>query len=134
RIVNGLDTHDFPTVGGFLYSLGGPITQDNATLWCSGTLIGCETFLVAGHCVDDQVASHYLVYLQHAGLVSVTSIARHPSYKNSTFPLFDVAVVKLGTLVTGIEPSAINQTDPLPFVPAAGTIVGFGQTQGRAND
>jgi hypothetical protein len=134
RIVNGIDTHDFPTAGGLLYSLGGPITQDNAILWCSGTLIGCETFLVAGHCVDDQTAGHYVVYLQNAGLVSVTSITRHPSYHDATFPLFDVAVIKLGALVTGIDPSPINQTDPLPFVPAAGTIVGFGQTEGSAND
>ena len=135
RIVNGVNTHDYPTTGGLLYSFGGPITDDNGTLQCSGTLIGCQTFLVAAHCVvDDPNPGHYRVYLQHAGLVSASSITRHPSYLDNTFPLFDAAVVKLGAPVTGIVPTAINQTDPLPFIPAAGTIVGFGQTQGSGND
>ena len=94
RIVNGLDTHGYPTAGALLY---GGATCDNAGTWCSGTLIGCETFLVAAHCVVDLDPSHYLVYLQHAGLVPVASITRHPSYLDADFPLFDVAVIKLGT-------------------------------------
>jgi hypothetical protein len=136
RIVNGIDTHGFPSAGALLYSYGGPITSDNAASRCSGTLIGCETFLVAAHCVvDDPIAAHYLVYLQHAGLLPVASITRHPSYDDDEFPLFDVAVLKLGTWVTGIAPSPINQTDPAPFIDGAtGIIVGFGQTAGLAND
>jgi hypothetical protein len=134
RIVHGLDTHAFPTAGALLYSQGGAITPDNAGSWCSGTLIGCESFLVAAHCVDDPDPSHYLVYLQHAGLLPVASITRHPSYLDATFPRFDAAVIKLGSWVTGVTPTPINLIDPLPFVPADGTIVGFGQTHGGAND
>jgi Trypsin/Bacterial pre-peptidase C-terminal domain len=135
RIVNGLATHDYPTTGALLYSQGGAITPDNATSWCSGTLIGCSTFLVAAHCViDDTLADHYLVYLQHAGLSAVASITPHPSYRSATFPKYDVAVLKLGAWVTGIAPTAINQTDPAPFIPAQATIVGFGESTGNAND
>jgi hypothetical protein len=136
RIVNGIDTHGFPSAGALLYSGGVPITPDNAGSACSGTLIGCESFLVAAHCVDDDlVANHYLVYLQHAGLLPVVSITVHPSYDEDDFPLFDVAVLKLGTWVTGIAPSPINQTDPAPFIDGAtGIIVGFGKTEGLATD
>ena len=134
RIVNGLTTHGYPTTGALLFSQGGQITADNAGSWCSGTLIGCQTFLVAAHCVDDLNANHYWVYLQHAGVVAVSAVHRNPAYTDSGFPIADVAVLELGTWVTGINPSPINQTNPQPFIPASGTIVGFGQTKGFAND
>jgi hypothetical protein len=130
RIVNGLTTHGYPTAGALLYGAD----LDSSGTWCSGTLIGCHTFLVAAHCVLDLDPSHYRVYLQHAGVVPVASIARHPSYLDADFPLFDVAVIRLGDWVTGITATPINQSDPAPFIPHAGTIVGFGQTQGLGND
>jgi hypothetical protein len=134
-VENGIYIHGYPSVGGLLYSGNTAINSDNAILWCSGTLIGCNTFLVAGHCVDDAVAGHYLVYLQHVGLLPVASITRHPSYLDSSFPLFDVAVLKLATWATGVAPSLVNQTDPAPFVDGAdGIIVGFGETEGFMND
>ncbi|MEO8603265.1 MAG: trypsin-like serine protease [bacterium] len=134
RIVNGLTTHGHSTTGGLLLSHGGPITADNAELWCSGTLIGCQTFLVAAHCVDDPNPGHYWVYLQHAGVFTVGAVNRHPSFTESGFPISDVAVLHLDEWVTGIAPSPINQTDPLPFISTTGTIVGFGQSAGFAND
>jgi hypothetical protein len=135
RIVNGLRTHAYPTTGALLYGDGGPITGDNAYIRCSGTLIGCRTFLVAAHCVDDDLQpGHYWVYLQHAGIAAIRSIEVHPDSSPLTFPIADVAVVHLADWVTGIAPTAINTTDPVPFIPAAGTIVGFGQTQGNGND
>lgn len=130
RIVNGLTTHGYPTTGALLYGAD----LDSSGTWCSGTLIGCETFLVAAHCALDPTPSHYRVYLQHAGLVPVVSVTRHPNYLNANFPLFDVAVIKLATWVTGITATSINQADPAPFIPRNGTIVGFGQTQGSGND
>jgi len=133
RIVNGVATHAYPSTGALLYG-GGAITPDNASSWCSGTLIGCDTFLVAAHCVDDPDPAHYQVFLQHAGLVGVSAIRRHPNYRDADFPRYDVAVLRLATWVTGITPTAINQIDPLPFVPADGIIVGFGQTSGGAGD
>ncbi|MDX2170658.1 MAG: trypsin-like serine protease [Deltaproteobacteria bacterium] len=134
RIVNGLATRAWPNTGALLYSGGGPINASNAATQCSGTLIGCETFLVAAHCVGDPYPGHYWVYLQHAGLIDVTAVTRHPDFTDASFPLSDVAVLKLGHWVTGVAPALLNQTDPTPFIPAAGTIVGFGQSSGNAND
>jgi cysteine-rich repeat protein len=133
RIVNGLTTHAYPAVGVVLRgdltapSEHLPINADTANLWCTGTLIGCRTFLTGGHCVDDLFPDEAWVYLQHAGLFTVTSFVRHRDF---AAPVADVAVLKLGAQVSGIEPAAINLTDPLPFIPAAGTIVGFGRTGG----
>ena len=135
RIVNGVTTHAHPTTGALLYSGGVAITEDNAATRCSGTLIGCRTFLVAAHCVDDDLhPDHYWVYLQHAGIAAVSGVTVHPDSSGATFPVSDVAVLHLTDWVTGIAPTAINLVDPAPFIPAAGTIVGFGQTQGNAND
>ena len=81
RIVNGLTTHGFPTTGALMYpSGGGAINENNAGSWCTGTLIGCQTFLTAAHCVeDDSHPSRYWVFLQHGGIRSVASIHSHPS-------------------------------------------------------
>lgn len=144
RIVNGVITHDFPAVGALLrgdfpdWSQHVLITPDNAAMFCSGTLIGCRTFLTAGHCTKtffppgELEADEAWVYLPHAGHFTVASIARHPDYAlaGPGVPINDVAVLKLGQRVNGIAPMMINLTDPNPFVPAAGTIVGFGNTGG----
>ena len=127
RIVNGNLTTDFPSAGALLT----PSNPSTASITCSGTLIGCQTFLTAGHCVaDDLNAAHYTVFLQNAGFFSVASIALHPDFN---FPVGDVAVLKLGTAVNGIRPSALNTT-AAPTVSLAGTIVGFGRTGGVRQD
>ncbi len=137
RIVNGLDSTDFPTTGALLYGSGGvPITADNAFINCSGTLIGCQTFLTAAHCVSsDPDPSHYWVYLQNAGIVPVSSVTFNPNY-NPALSGNDVAIVKLATIVTGIEPTAINSTHDLNALGVGlnGTIVGFGLTAVTARD
>ncbi len=131
RIVNGITTHDYPTTGALLYNPGTGVVG-----FCSGTLIGCDTFITAAHCVEgDLNASNYSVFLQHAGNVSVTSVTQHPTYVDANFSIADVAVLKLGSQVTGIDPTEINQTDPSPYVPGApGTIAGFGVTLGSGKD
>src|SRR5205823_798258 len=48
NIVNGRLTSGFPAAGALL--LGDEAT---AVTWCSGVLIGCDTFLTAAHCVCD---------------------------------------------------------------------------------
>ncbi len=134
RIVNGVITHEFPTTGALLYAGANPINENNAGSWCSGTLIGCQTFLTAAHCVeDDLTASHYWVYLQHAGFFEVSSVTAHPSYTSPGFPEFDVAVVKLVDPVTGIDPTPINTSNSPPFG-SLGSIAGFGQTSGTGNN
>ncbi len=129
RIVNGDLTSAWPTTGALLHNPSGPISQLSATSWCSGTLIGCSTFLTAAHCVEDStVANRYLVFLQHAGFFAVSSIVIHPSYTTNNWPKFDVAVIHLASAVDGIRPTPINTTNPTSFIPEAGTIVGFGRS------
>ena len=90
RIVNGNVTGDFPSTGALL----SPSNPNAASILCSGTMIGCQTFLTAGHCVaDDLDPTHYTVFLQNAGFFSVKSIALHPDFN---FPVGDVAVLSLG--------------------------------------
>jgi len=132
RIVNGLDTQGFPTTGALLYSGGAAISESNAGVQCSGTLIGCETFLTAAHCVvEDVLPSHYWVYLHNGGIHQVSSITYHPGYDGNLSGR-DVAIVKLTDPVTGIDPTTINTTHDLDALGTGldGTIVGFGRTGG----
>jgi hypothetical protein len=138
RIVNGRLTSDFPTTGQLLYGYDtlppGPIDDDNQISWCSGTLIGCETFLTASHCVaDDPDADHYRVFLQHAGVFDVVSVTKHPLYTDGGFPEFDVAVLKLAWPVTSIDPTEINSSISPP-VGTIATIAGFGRSGGNEED
>lgn len=137
RIVNGLRTSDFPTTGALLFGN----SPTSATSWCSGTMIGCDTFLTAAHCVCDFTGpqcqnqnapdpGNYFVFLQHSGTHSVESITVHPGFN---FPVADVAIVKLSTPVNGISPTPINTTqDPAQGTP--GTIAGFGRSGGNNFD
>jgi trypsin/pre-peptidase len=123
RIVNGLYTSQYPTTGVLLDSNN----PNTASMICSGTLIGCQTFLTAGHCVAASLnPADYLVFLQHAGFFSVASVALNPNFN---FPVGDVAVLKLVTPVNGIAPTPIDTTSAPPFG-ASGTIVGFGRSGG----
>jgi hypothetical protein len=123
RIVNGTVTSQYPTTGVLLDSGN----FNFASMICSGTLIGCSTFLTAGHCVaGDLNPASYSVFLQHAGFFNVASIALHPDFN---FPVGDVAVLKLSTPVTGIAPTPINATSTPPGGTPA-TIVGFGRSGG----
>ncbi len=127
RIVNGLTSHDFPTTGALLLG-GNPAT---ASTNCTGTLIGCETFLTAAHCVEDDLnPSAYTVFFQHAGFFSVTSVEVHPSY---SFPVADVAVLKLGSMIDGISPTPIDTVGGHANG-TSGTIAGYGRTGGGAFD
>ncbi len=134
RIVNGLNTQDFPTTGALLHSGGGVISANNAGIQCTGTLIGCETFLTAAHCVaDDTAANHYQVYLQNGGIFDVASVTFHPSYTG--FSGRDVAIVKLSDPVTGIDPTTLNTTHDLDALGTGlnGVVAGFGRTGGGSD-
>lgn len=137
RIVNGTLSFQDPSVGALLR---GP-DPDRAVAWCSGTLIGCNTFLTAAHCVCDfdgaacqagspaPDPSEWFVFLQHAGFFAVESIAVHPSYD---FPSEDVAVVRLAAAASGVAPSPLAAQDPP--LGSDGTIVGFGRSGGGEDD
>ena len=133
RIVNGTYTSLYPSTGALL--LGSD--PSSAGTWCTGTLIGCGTFLTAAHCVCDRSGpqcqsldpASRLVFLQHAGFSQIASIAVPLDY---AYPLSDVAVVKLAAPVTGVRPSPVDQTAPVPGT--MGTIVGFGSAGGASHD
>src|SRR3989442_10345564 len=135
-IVNGRPTSGFPAAGALLVG-DDPTT---AVTWCSGVMIGCQTFLTAAHCVCDTNGAGCqgarapnplgrLVYLQHAGFFRASSIRVHPDYQ---FPQADLAIIRLATPVTGVAPAVLAQTAPPPGT--SGTIVGFGRSGGGAND
>ena len=49
RIVNGLPSRSHPAVGAILYGK----TPATARTQCTGTLVGCDKFLTAAHCIRD---------------------------------------------------------------------------------
>lgn len=123
EIVNGVMTAQYPTTGALLDGSN----FSTASMICSGTLIGCQTFLTAGHCVAGNLnPSSYSVFLQHAGFFGVASVTLHPDFN---FPVGDVAVIKLSTPVNGIAPTPID-TEAAPAAGSAGVIVGFGRSGG----
>jgi hypothetical protein len=139
RIVNGVVTSNYPTVGWVaqLDDLG------NRIAGCSGTLIGCQTFLTAAHCLcpnGDQAScllpgplspSNLSVFLQSGGFFSVASTAISPDFLDTGL-LGDIAVVKLLDPVTGIPPTRINATAE-PLRGSSGMIVGYGGVGGSPN-
>lgn len=136
RIVNGITVQDRPTTGALLYAYGSNYFQ----AVCSGTLIGCQTFLTAAHCVctgstwascGTPVPGKYSVYLQDVGIVDVAAIDVDPTFSFEHHG--DVAVLTLASPVTGVSPTPINTSLRPPF----GTTVdlaGYGLTQGGADD
>lgn len=128
RIVNGFPSISHPAVGALLKG-GDP---RSASAWCTGTLVGCDKFLTAAHCIaKDPAPSSYLVFFQELGFFRVKSIRwEKGKYK---FPYFDLAMLTLDTPVEGIAPMPIN-TSVSPLNGSSATIVGFGRTGGTRYD
>jgi V8-like Glu-specific endopeptidase len=128
-IVNGTLVETYPTTG--MLALGA--TPDESHLQCSGTLIGCSTFITAAHCVcggngsDCQgrtPATPSWVFLQNAGFVAVSSIAVHPGYDRAILA-HDLAVIQLAEPVSGIRPTPLA-TERMA-VGRGLTLVGYGR-------
>ena len=113
-------------------------TQTHLTGLCSGTLVGCRTFVTAAHCVcsdaDDFLActqtglsprERLRVFFQQAGFAQVTSVTISPDF--SFGQAGDIAVLQLSEPVEGVAPSPINSLNK-PTAGTGGTIVGFGRT------
>ncbi|TMA54850.1 MAG: trypsin-like serine protease [Deltaproteobacteria bacterium] len=136
RIVNGVPTQQRPTTGVLLLR--------NASFSaffgiCSGTLIGCQHFVTAGHCVCNggdfatcgtPNPADFAVYLQHVGLLAVSAIDVNPAYDGTSS---DVSVLTLAAPITGVHPTKLNTTGN-PTVGMAGSIAGYGVTDGPSND
>ena len=127
RIVNGLSTQGYPAVGALLNGAD-PRT---ATFQCTGTLVGCDKFLTAAHCIEGQPEGPYQVFLQDAGFVAVKEVLWRKDEYN--FPYFDLAMLTLERPVEGIAPMPIN-TSVKPLNKSPATIVGFGRTGGARYD
>ncbi|MGH8222113.1 MAG: trypsin-like serine protease [Woeseiaceae bacterium] len=126
KIVNGVTTGAYPSAGALLR---GALAASAGT-WCSGTLIGPQTFLTAAHCVDDDPdEGMYHVYLQHGGIFALNEVTVHPDYD---FPHADLAVLRLAAAVEGIAPTPLNGLQVPPG--HRGDIVGYGRAGGLAQD
>lgn len=128
RIVNGLPSHSHPAVGALLKGKD----ARTATTWCTGTLVGCDKFLTAAHCIADAPsADSYLVFFQELGFFRVKAVRwEEDKYK---IPYFDLAMLTLDKPVEGIAPMPVNMSVK-PLNNVAATIVGFGRTGGRRFD
>jgi hypothetical protein len=125
RIVNGIPTISYFAVGALLKGHD----RRTAKMLCTGTLVGCDRYLTAAHCIENNPAPDaYLVFFPQAGFFEVKEIQwRHKGY-------LDLAILALATPVDGILPMTINDNDtPIPSG-FPGTIVGFGRTGGSRVD
>lgn len=127
RVVNGVATIAFPGVGALLKGKD----PASATFSCTGTLIGCRTFLTANHCFkNSRSAADYHVYFQNVGLLAVEAIsAQHRDYR---FPQADLAVLHLARSIRRLPTAALNLV--AISAGAEGTVVGFGRTGGLSED
>lgn len=136
KIVNGLHTHAYPAVGNL-------VEAPNDQEVCTGTLIGCQTFLTAAHCVclgtgtqcnnGNQVTApeDLAIFFQHGLVAGVESVHVHPDFEHE--PGADIAVLRLSTPVNGIAPERYNNVES-PAFGTAGTVVGFGVTADDNDD
>lgn len=127
-IVNGTSTFAFGAVGALLVGSD----PGDAAIECSGTMIGCETFLTARHCVEDDPGNdNYHVYLQAEGIIGVSSILPpHPEYSQ---PFADLQLMTLSQPITAVSPADINTAASI-LADTSGTIIGFGHTGLLKND
>lgn len=136
-IVNGTTTTAYPSAGALLMYTDA--THSALAGLCSGTLIGCRTFLTAAHCLCSDLSDSFAtcqrdgivdpatlrVFFQHAGFFDVVAADIDPDYVFAERG--DVALLTLADAVTGIAPSALNLSAE-PGLGSRGTIVGFGTT------
>lgn len=129
RIVNGIPTGSYSAVGALLKGAD----RRTARAWCSGTLVGCDKYLTAAHCIaDNPLPRAYVVFFQNFGFFEVKEIQwQKDDYK---FPYFDLAMLKLARPLEGASPMPINYRDLAPPSGFPGTIVGFGRTGGSRYD
>jgi hypothetical protein len=145
RIVNGVETFDYPSVGALLYTNyeGTGLTPD-----CTATLVGCQTVLTAAHCVcfypgtpdnpelvpmmgqqcitlgvAEAIRPRLVFSLPDAGEFHVAAVSVHPRPRKRVGG--DLALLLLDRPVTGIVPAAINFVAK-PAFGTPGVIVGFG--------
>ena len=130
RIVNGLPSRSHPAVGALLKGAA----PESAGIQCTGTLVGCDKFLTAAHCIsDDPTPGSYMVFFQELGVFPVKAIRWEKDKYKGPSPYLDLAMLTLTRPVEGIAPMPIN-TNGKPLNNSIATIVGFGRTGGTRFD
>jgi V8-like Glu-specific endopeptidase len=130
RIVKGIGTFKHPAAGALLKGS----ESGSAVAWCSGTLVGCDKFLTAAHCmVPNPDPIGYLVFFQNAGFFSIQDIHWPKSEYKEGSSYADIALLTLARSVEGIAPIPLNRAAS-PINGSVGDIVGFGRTGGENED
>lgn len=113
--------------------------------FCGGTLIDRNSVLTASHCLETVTPAQLRVTVGITSLKeerqgqtrSVTAIARHPLYTNSTISFrYDAAVLTLDRAVKNIAPVKIPATtsNALETPGRQATVAGWGNTQKQGTD
>ena len=139
RIVNGVPATGYPAVGALLSG----DDPGSANFRCTGTLVGCDKFLTAAHClfsdlqqnVYDDNPQSYLIFFQELGFFKVKEIRWPKQQYKPYYASYDLAMLTLERPVEGIAPMPLNMsTSAKPLNKSLATIVGFGRTGGKRHD
>jgi secreted trypsin-like serine protease len=137
RIVGGTEVRDgkYPFMAALLDTRRGSSAYYQQ--FCGGALIDRDSVLTAAHCVYGESATPLRVAVGKTVLSSsqgqtrrVSAIFVHPSYNPNLDSRYDVAVLKLGSAVTGITPISLatSSQDSLETPGRSATVAGWGNT------